>query len=287
MVYVLLSVVCSVTVSVILKLARRYGVDTFQIIVWNYPVAVLCTWIFLRPGGAPVPLADAPFALYGALAVLLPGIFFALSTSIRHAGIVRTEVAQRLSLFIALMAAFWLFGEQPQAAKLVGVAIGIAGMLCSIGWHQQRNPHGSDHRAWLFPLAVFFGYGVIDILFKQLAQHTGVPYTTSMLIVFSLAMLVAFAYLVYHVWVAKRRFSMNAIGWGIVLGGFNFTNILFYMRAHRALPENPSVVFTGMNVGVIALGALIGIFIFHERLSFINKIGILLAVISVLIIAHS
>src|SRR5690606_13238824 len=122
-------------------------------------------------------------------------------------------------------------------------------------------------------------------LFKQVAQHTDVPYTTSMLMVFLLAMGVAFIYLAYHIMGAKKRFSVHAIFWGMVLGGFNFANILFYMRAHRALPDNPSIVFTGMNVGVIALGALIGIFLFQEKLSFINKIGIILAVISVLMIA--
>jgi len=286
MVYVLFSVICSVTVSVILKLARRYEVDTTQIIVWNYPVAVLCTWFFLEPTGISSAIAKGPIGLYGGLAVLLPGIFVALSSSIRYAGIVRTEVAQRLSLFISLVAAFWLFHESPQSGKLVGVAVGVIGILCSIGWHRGRNQHGANHRMWMYPLAVFLGYGVIDILFKQVALHIAVPYATSMFMVFTLAMGVAFLYLAYYIGVAKKRLSVHAIFWGTVLGTFNFANILFYMRAHRALPDNPSIVFTGMNVGVIALGALIGIFLFREKLSFVNKIGILLAVISVLMIAY-
>ncbi|SEK61286.1 transporter [Parapedobacter koreensis] len=285
--YVLLSVICSVTVSVILKLARRYQVDTVQIIVWNYPVAVLCAWFFLRPEWSLALLADAPFVLYGTLAVLLPGIFVALGASIRYAGIVRTEIAQRLSLFIALMAAFLLFGERTQPTKLIGVAIGIGGILCSIGWHKGRNQFGLNHRVWLYPVLVFLGYGVVDILFKQVAQHAEVPYTASMLLVFTLAMVVALVYLAYHILGKRKPFSAHAVFWGMVLGGFNFANILFYMKAHRALPENPSIVFTGMNVGVIALGALIGIFLFNEKLSFINKIGIILAVISVFIIAYS
>ncbi len=286
MIYVLFSVFCSVTVSVILKLARQYQVDTTQLIAWNYPMTVGCTWLFLRPQMSIELLRGAPIWQYAALAVLLPGIFFALSASIRYAGIVRTEVAQRLSLFIALIAAFWLFNESPQAGKLIGVAVGVGGILCSIGWHQGKNQYGRNHRTWLFPLVVFFGYGVIDILFKQIAQHTGVPYTTSMLVVFCLAMLIAFAFLVYHLTVAHKKFSVHAIFWGVVLGGFNFANILFYMKAHRALPDNPSIVFTGMNVGVIALGALVGIYLFREKLSKVNKIGIILAVISVLIIAY-
>lgn len=287
MLYVLLSVVCSVTVSIILKLARRYAVDVPQIIVWNYPVTVLFTWFILRPDWSSTTVSAAPVVLYSALALLLPGIFFALGASIRYAGIVRTEVTQRLSLFIALLAAFWLFDETPQTGKLVGVAVGVVGILCSIGWHKGKNQHGRNHRTWLFPVFVFFGYGVIDILFKQVAQHTSVPYTTAMLIVFSMAMIAAFAYLGYHLFVARKRFSMHAVFWGMALGGFNFANILFYMKAHRALPDNPSTVFTGVNVGVIALGALVGMLVFNEKMSFVNKIGVILAVISVLIIAYS
>jgi len=286
MVYVLLSVISSVTVSVILKLARQYQVGTTQLIVWNYPVAVCCAWFFLQPEWSPAVLDRAPWLLYGALAVLLPGIFFALSASIRYAGIVRTEVAQRLSLFIALIAAFWLFNETAELSKLTGVAVGVVGILCSIGWHKGKNQYGRNHRVWIYPMVVFFGYGVIDILFKQIAQHTGVPYTTSMLVVFGLAMVAAFIFLAYHLTVSRTKFSVHAIFWGAVLGGFNFANILFYMKAHRALPDNPSIVFTGMNVGVIALGALVGIWFFREKLSFINKVGIGLAVVSVLIIAY-
>ncbi|GGG90999.1 membrane protein [Parapedobacter pyrenivorans] len=287
MVYVLFSVFCSVSVSVILKLARRYAVDVPQIIVWNYPVAVLCTWLFLQPDWSFAAISTAPVALYGTLALLLPGIFFALGASIRYAGIVRTEVAQRLSLFIALLAAFWLFGETAHTGKLIGIVVGIVGILCSIGWHKGKNQHGLNHGMWLFPMLVFFGYGIIDILFKLVAQHTEVPYTASMLFVFCGATVAAFAYLGYQVFISRKRFSMHAVFWGIVLGGFNFANILFYMKAHRALPENPSMVFTGMNVGVIALGALIGIFVFNEKVSFVNKIGVILAIVSVLIIAYS
>jgi drug/metabolite transporter (DMT)-like permease len=40
-----------------------------------------------------------------------------------------------------------------------------------------------------------------------------------------------------------------------------------------------------MNIGVIAVGALVGVFLFKEKLSKYNKIGVLLAIISVLLIA--
>src|SRR5690606_15094400 len=109
---------------------------------------------------------------------------------------------------------------------------------------------------------------------------------SAMFIIFAMAMLVAFGMLLYFLGVEKQRFSIPAVGYGIVLGTFNFCNILFYMKAHRALPENPSVVFTGMNIGVISLGALVGVLFFKERLSRLNYLGIVLSMVSVLIIAY-
>jgi drug/metabolite transporter (DMT)-like permease len=70
------------------------------------------------------------------------------------------------------------------------------------------------------------------------------------------------------------------------LGIVNFGNILFYIKAHQALSKNPSAVFSSMNIGVIILGTLIGVFIFKEKLSMLNKAGIILAIIAIVIIYY-
>src|SRR5688500_11381949 len=117
MLLVLLSVLCSVTVSVIIKLARRYSVNVVQMIAWNYPVAVLLSYHYLKPDMSAFSLSEAPIISYVILGVLLPALFVIIAASIRYTGIVRTEIAQRLSLFIPLLAAFLIFGEHPQALK--------------------------------------------------------------------------------------------------------------------------------------------------------------------------
>ncbi len=282
--YVLISVIFSVTVSVILKMARRYGVDTTQIIFWNYPVAVLMTCVFLEPSLSNLPWTSLPWMVYLGLGILLPGIFVAIAASIRYTGIVRTEVAQRLSLVIPLIASFWLFGEEPGLRKLIGVGIGLLAIVCSIGWRTGRNQYGVNHKVWQYPLIVFIGLGIVDILFKQIAVMTAIPYSSSLLFVFTLAMFFSFGYLIYFLKKPGKRFSIHAIFWGVVLGLFNFGNILFYMKAHRALPENPSIVFTGMNIGVIVLGAVVGVALFKEKLSKLNLLGLFLAVLSVIVI---
>jgi hypothetical protein len=49
MLFVLLSICCSVIVSIMLKLAKRYHVDVLQAVTWNYSTAILLTWLIFKP----------------------------------------------------------------------------------------------------------------------------------------------------------------------------------------------------------------------------------------------
>ncbi|UIR54556.1 DMT family transporter [Sphingobacterium sp. SRCM116780] len=286
MIFVLLSVLCSVTVAVLLKYAKLLQLSTKQIIVWNYPVAVLLTYFVLQPQLEIVHFQKIPWELYVPLAVLLPSLFIFISLAIQYTGLVKAEIAQRLSLFIPLLASFLLFSETISWNKGLGIFVGLLAIICSIGWQKHAGNRMDRRGTIVYPLLVFVGMGIIDIFFKQIALNKTVPYITAMFIVFVLAMGVAFLFLIYFLVIEKQRFSIKSLLLGILLGVFNFGNILFYMKAHRAIPENPSIVFTGMNIGVISLGALIGVLLFKEKLSFVNKIGLGLSILSVLIITY-
>ena len=84
--------------------------------------------------------------------------------------------------------------------------------------------------------------------------------------------------------VAPRRHAA-ALGAGLLLGTLNFANILFYVKAHRALPDHPAVVFSMMNIGVVVLGTLVGVLGFGERLGRLNLLAIPLAIIAIGLIA--
>ena len=72
-------------------------------------------------------------------------------------------------------------------------------------------------------------------------------------------------YLTFKAIKQKRENRIKSCFLGLILGLLNFGNILFYLKAHKALAENPSTVFAGMNMGVIILGSLAGILIFKEK----------------------
>jgi drug/metabolite transporter (DMT)-like permease len=287
MLYIFLSVCCSVIVSVLLKLARRYSIDIIQAITFNYSMAILLTWYFFKPQLQTGSLQQAPYAILLPLGILLPVIFVVMASSVRVAGIVRTDVAQRLSLFVSLSYAFFLFNETGNTYKIIGIAVGFAAIICCIPWQKKTANRKVLSNAWIFLLLVFLGLGIIDILFKQVATFKGLPFTTLQFIAFIISFIVALLILLYKVFTKQSRISWPHIVFGWILGVANFGNILFYLKAHKALSTNPSLVFSAMNIGVIALGTVVGLFAFNEKLSLLNKIGIGLAVVAIAIITMS
>ncbi|HTD40153.1 MAG TPA: EamA family transporter [Mucilaginibacter sp.] len=284
MFYIFLSICCSVTVSVLLKLAKRYQIDVYQAITWNYSAAIFLTWLFFRPN--LINLQDAPVFTYLSLGILFPLLFLIIATSVKLTGIVRTDVAQRLSLFISVMAAFLIFGEKPNIIKIIGIAIGFVALLCLIPWKQQSAVRRRPTNAWFYLVSVLVGMGIIDILLKNISKATSVPFGTSLFIIFVLAFTVAIAGLIYLVFTKKMRFSWPHIIIGWVLGAANFGNILFYIKGLKALANTPSTVFSSMDIGVIVLGSMVGLFVFKEKLNRLNLAGIILAIIAIVIIYY-
>ncbi|HJP63903.1 MAG TPA: hypothetical protein VJ844_10690 [Mucilaginibacter sp.] len=281
MFYIFLSICFSVTVSVMLKLAKRYQIDVYQAITWNYSAAILLTWLFFKPHW--VPVQQAPVAIYAGLGILLPVLFLIIASSIKLTGIVRTDVAQRLSLFIPVIASFLIFGEKLDTVKIVAISIGFAALICLVPWKQKRAVRRRSSYSWIYLVVIFLGMGVIDVLLKQVAKTKEVPFTTSLFWVFVLAFAVSIIGMIYMIANKKMRFSWPHILIGWILGIANFGNILFFIKAHQVLADRPSYVFSSMDIGVIIAGALVGLIIFREKLSLINLVGIALGIIAILV----
>ncbi|WP_201536713.1 EamA/RhaT family transporter [Psychrobacter immobilis] len=273
MMYLTIAVLCSVAVSVLLKILRQKNIDIRQTIVAGYPVAFLLTWLLLKPDVSAINTLGGAWGIIIALGILLPAVFIILGRTIEAVGMVATDAAQRLSLIIPIVAAFLLFGEVLTGTRIFGLLLGFLalGALVYRPQHADISEKAKRTPLWLF--GVWAGYGFIDILFKQVAKQ-GTAFPLTLFVSFGLAGLLLFIYLL----VTRVRWQGNALVAGLLLGALNVGNIYAYVRAHQVLSESPSIVFTGMNVGVIAVATLIGVGVFKETLNRINIIGLLLAI---------
>jgi uncharacterized membrane protein len=79
---------------------------------------------------------------------------------------------------------------------------------------------------------------------------------------------------------------------GALLGGVNFGSIFFLVKTLNFIdPENgaidSSVVFGINNIGIVALSVILGMLIFQEKLSAVNKTGILICIIATILLAYA
>ena len=281
MLFLILSIICSVTVGVLFKVTRNYSVSQVQIVAWNYVFALIFCYLSFSPDLSELRTL-APWGIYVPIGILLPAIFLFLAASIKQVGIVKTDAAQRLSLFIPILAAWLLFKEDFNILKITAFIVGLPALLLIL-----TKPSQNTEKKWIYPTVVLLGFGIIDILFKQIALYTSLPYTTSLFVVFGIALFIMIGAVVYDMIVTKVTLNFKNIIFGGLVGVFNFGNILFYLKAHKAFAENPSTVFAGMNMGVIVIGSLVGIFIFKEKLTKMNYLGLFMALIAIVLIVMS
>ncbi|HSD07241.1 EamA/RhaT family transporter [Flavobacterium sp.] len=281
MLFLILSVICSVTVGVIFKIARNYQIPTTQIIAFNYAFALVLCYLFFSPDLSILD-ASSPWSVFISLGILLPSVFLFLAASIKYMGIVKTDAAQRLSLIISILGAWVIFGEQFNTLKLIALLIGFPALLLILN----KSTENKENK-WIYPAIVLIGFGIIDLFFKQIALNSTVSFTTSLFVIFLISLVIMLLYNCYELFSGKAKMNFKSIIFGGLVGIFNFGNILFYLKAHKAFSENPSTVFAGMNMGVIIIGTLVGVFVFKEKITKWNVIGLLMALLAIVFIVVS
>lgn len=267
MIFIILSALSSIGVALLLKQARLKGLDSIQLIGWNYAAALVLCLIVLQPSFNLDTHNPLPWGWLMALAVMLPLVFILYSRALDTAGVIPTEIAQRLSLVIALAAAFVVFGDSITWLKLSGIFLGVLAVLMLI---LQRNRTTGQTpltaSAALALLLVWLGYGLIDVILKIIAL-TDLAFGAALSISFCAAWVGMFLVMLYRHWQGISRFSEMQLALGLLLGGLNFANISLYIKAHQTFNDQPAVVFASMNILVVVMGTLAGAFLYKERLT--------------------
>ena len=281
---ILAAACCSVIVSILLKFAKAQGFDALQMIVWNYASASVLCFLWFKPDLQHVSIINTPWWLIIALGILLPSVFLCLAKSLQYAGIVKTEIAQRLSVVLSLLAAFFIFQEQFNTLKIIGIVLGVFAVLSLLFSHQHdKTGQSSTKQAMLYLALVWFGYALIDVLLKY-TTGLGLQFAVALNLMFICAFILSLAYIAMTTKTVGNRKNILA---GMGLGLLNFANIALYVKAHMLLKDTPAIVFAGMNILVVVLGALSGLIIFKEKLTPTTALGLTLGLASVICLGYA
>lgn len=274
----LLSLTSSLLVGFFIKYLKIKKIkNLFTVVFINYVIAIIVCYLLFNSVINLTTLNNSFSYITVSLGILMPTIFYFLNKSLNKSGLAKTDIFQRLSLIIPVILSFWLFQEVFTWSKFSAIALAFISIVLLL--YKKSTKEGNFNTLYL--IAVFIGYGSVDTLFKILATNKNIPYIAALFLVFIFCAVVSAFYLFLRKGKIKKKFLL----YGLILGLLNFTNIYFYMKAHKIFSDSPTLVFITMNLGVIIGGALIGKFYFRENLTKNAIAGIVLAVISVILLA--
>jgi len=285
---IILGIFCFNLLLICFKLFGRYGVDNLQAIAVNYIVAGLLS--FTLTSGVPeistILKSDWFFYAVG-VGVMFVVVFNLLARASQVIGVAISTVANKMSLVIPIIASVILFeGETMTLLKILGIILALAGVYFTSTSGSKLN--FDIKYLWLI-LVIFFGQGLADVLFNC-AKEWYVDASLNglfFIVIFLSAGTVGLVMLIPRLIKGTSKFQVKNIFWGIALGVPNFLTLWFFFRSLDSGQLEVSQVNPIYNIGVVILSSFTGFFLFKEKLSLSNWIGVLLSAGSILAIMLS
>lgn len=271
-----------------LRLARGKQYHYLTVGTINYAVAALLavTWAVLNG----IPDLDVRVIVLGAINGLQYQISLAvLFTVVELVGIGVTFGIIRLSIALPTLASVFLWGEQPAALQVVGLALAFVALpLLGADAHQAaRNGRGHSLRTWSVLLVVLVLSGVGFTAAKAFAVWSTPEYQP----LYTASVFVTATLGAGFVWPLRKRFRLpewrtaslrHNIGLGVLMGAANLFQIAMLLRALEVLPG--TVVFPLAATVGLATTLIGGMVLFGERFGRLTATGIVLGMFAIVFI---
>lgn len=280
MLYLFLAIIAASTYSILFKLFACRDIDSLQAIAFNYlTAALLGVGLSLGSLSGGVVLGGVEWGLSVVMGAMFMTAFVLMARSTAKVGVAVTTVAARVSLIIPVVCSYLLIARETEPRWGAIVVIILA--LVMVIW-QSSTPATDGKKSAMsvwstiaLPLGVFLLFGANNFCLKWAQNRMTAEGAAEQLsaAIFLFAALFAAGY--YLMTSKQRRFSWQALVGGVALGVANFFTTYFMILALVELPSG--LFFPIYHVGIVALVTLLGVFLFGERLSKVQTMGLVVA----------
>lgn len=287
MIYLFFAIAASTLILVSFKIFERLGIDSFTAITINYIVGALFGFNYINRDVSVAGILSSDWFPLSALTgmILITG-FILFSLSARKAGVAITAISSRMAVVISVILGILVFGDSAGILKIVGIFMAIIAFYLTFKKERLDRP---PLTIMLLPLAVFLFMGLNDVILK-VTQYFFIGNSNETEMVRYLATSFLFGFLLgipvsgYRYFVEHHPVKVKAIGAGIILGLLNWFSTYYLLKGLEVMEV--SVFIPLLNISVVTISSLIGVFAFREKLSLINRIGIATAIIAIIFIAR-
>jgi len=290
MIFLLLSILVNALLIIAFKIFPRFGINNFQAIIANYYTASILG--FMLSGVNPINHAAGretwllPVLVLGFMFITL---FYLISLTTEKIGISVASVSNKMSVVIPVSIAVIFYNEKLTLVQISGIILAIiAVVLVSIRNQQTEQKSINSAMKFLLPAILFIGCGALDALINYL-QFKVVNYETSneflLSFGFAIAGIIGTITLSFLVISGKQKLHLKSLMAGLLLGVPNFFSMFLVMLGLQSGFLQASEFFPINNIGIVVLASGIGFLFLQEKLSGLNKTGIILSVIAILMLA--
>jgi drug/metabolite transporter (DMT)-like permease len=215
-------------------------------------------------------------------------LFFLLGHTTQKLGVAVATVSAKLSLVIPFLFSLLLYQEEAGVFKWIGICIAIIAVALITGKKSTGIPNDPLRNAGIFlPILLFLGFGLWDTLVKYIEQAylTSANQNTFLITAFGAAAIFGTVYLLFQFLNGKDRPHIPSLLMGIAIGVPNYFSIWLLIRVLQQYRESSSTVIPVNNVGVVLFSTMMTAVLFKEKLSPKNRLGILMSVIAILLMA--
>ncbi len=270
-----------------LKIINIKSINTYQAIAINYLVAFIFTIADLHILGYNFYLTSRIIIPAFFVAALFVSTFVVMILSTQKVGIGLSTALNKMAVVIPVsIGIFFLGQDQNIVAKIIGVLLAILSFFFIL----YKKERSRSRAALILPISVFLLSGMIDTsmeLTHRFALKNKGDDGVFLVTVFIFSVLLSIIAVFYE----KRRnpqlelFPIRVFGYGAMLGLFNY--LASKMILINVAKMGGSIVFPIHNTSIVMLTALTGAIFFREKFSNKQWFGIILAVLSVLIVAST
>ena len=278
----------SALLYIILKFFTKWKVVNLHGLTFNYLTA--STFAFANEfhhNCALLPTAKSFILPALGIGLLFIIVFYTAALTAQKSGIAITSIAGKMSMVIPITAGVFLYQDQMTLLRIIGIALALVSVyLASV--HAEKGEHPSVLKNLQYPILLFLGSGCVDTCIK-LSQHYFINNENQNLFfcfLFGSAGVFGTVATLYNYFKNKIAVSARSIFAGIFLGIVNYYSLLFLVKCLATTGAESALIWAMTNMLVVIFSSVLAFFIFKEKLSRANQIGISLALIAIFILSR-
>ena len=295
MLHFVLTVLLTVSLYLLLRAFPRYGVHSLHAVLFNYFSCVGMGLLFSNPESNFSTLdwtsTDTLFTL--GLGVVFVTSFLLIGQTTQQSGVTTASLSSNLSLVIPVLFGLFIFKNSNKDFTVFNY-LGLGLALVSVGLSaikKSNNNHATaaNHSlVWILPLILFFVNGASNTLINYISSTFYQPTQSAFLTTIACTGASVFAMLVlgFRVLFYAEKVSIKSIVGGFILGIFNFLSFYFLLATLQDFGNSAAFVFPIYNILCILVSAFLAFLLFGETLQSLNKLGLALAILSIILISY-